>query len=93
MLEVTFWLKYAGHSERYQRYILIYTISGISVSKVNHVIPCFIITWKSSGSLFINLLTLILSCSLITTILGKFILSSLKVTVISFQCIYSVSHK
>ena len=48
---------------------------------------------KSSDSLFINLLTLILSQSLIAATLGKFILSSLKVMVTSFQSISIVSHK
>ena len=72
---------------------LVYTISGISVSKLNYVIPCLIITGKFNGSLCINLLTLILSHILIATILGNSILLSLKVTVTSFQSISSVSHR
>ena len=54
-------------------------------AKVNHVIPCFRIRWKSKGSHFIKHLTLILSWSLIVTTLGKLILLSLKVTVTSFN--------
>ena len=61
-------------------------------AKVNRVIPCFSIRWKSKGSLFIKNLTLILSWSLIVTILGKLIWLSLKVTVTSFQSIFCVSH-
>ena len=56
-----------------------YMVSCVTVTKANHVIPCFDIRWKSRGFLFINLLTLILSWSLITTILGKYILLLLKV--------------
>ena len=56
-------------------------------AKVNHVIPCLSIRWKSKGSFFIKHLTLILSLSLIVTTLGKLILLSLKVTVTSFQSI------
>ena len=62
---------------------VIYTVSCVPVAKVNHLIPCFSIRWKSKDSLFIKCLTLILSCSLITTILGKLIWLSLKVTVTS----------
>ena len=61
-------------------------------AKVNHVIPCFCIRWKSRGSLFNKHLTLILSWSLIVTTLGKLNLLSLKVTVTSFQSISSMSH-
>ena len=83
MQEIAFWLKQTGHSKKYTFLvlILIYIISGISVSKLNHVIPCLIITWKIIGSLFINLLTLFLSHILIAIILGNSILLSLKVTV------------
>ena len=68
-------------------------VSCVSVAKVYHIIPCFDIKWKSNTSLFISLLTFILSWSLIITTMGKSILLLLKVTVTSFQSIYSVSHK
>ena len=71
----------------------VYMVSCVPVAKVNHVIPCFNIRWKSKGPLFINHLTLISSWSLIITTLGKSILSLLKVTVTSFQSISNVSHK
>ena len=71
----------------------VYMASCMPAAKVNHVIPCFSIRWKSKGSLFINHLTLNLSWSLIITILGKSILLPLKVTVISFQSISNVSHR
>ena len=87
------WSKQAILKYTFLILILIYTISCISVSKLNHVIPCLIITWKINGSLLINLLTLILSHILIAIILGNSILLSLKVTVTSFQSISSVSHK
>ena len=51
------------------------------VAKVNHMIPCFSIRWKSKGSLLIKCLTLILSWSLIAMTLDKLTLLSLKVTV------------
>ena len=88
--EIAFWLKQTGHSKIQ---ILIFTTSGISDSKLNHIIPCLIIMWKFSGCLFISLLTLILSHNLIVTILGNSILLLLKVTVTPFQSISSVSHK
>ena len=66
--------------------LLSYTVSCVLKVKVNHVIPCLSITWKSSGSLFNMHLILIFSLSLIVTILGKLILLSLKVTLTSFQC-------
>ena len=81
---------------KFLKYILnicVYTVSYVPVAKVNHVIPCFNIKWKSKGSLFINHLALILSWRLIITTLGKSILSLLKVTVSSFQSISNVSHK
>ena len=71
----------------------IHIVSCVPGAKVNHVIPCFNIRWKSKGSLFINCLTLLLSWSLIIMTLGKSILPPLKVTVTSFQSISSVSHK
>ena len=79
--------------EVYLHLFNIYTVSHVSVARLNHVIPCFSMRWKSKGSLFINLLTLILSWSLIIAILGKSILLPLKVTVTSFQSISNVSHK
>ena len=71
--------------------VLLYTVSYVPDAKVNLVIPCLSIMWKSSGSFFIRHLILILSLSLIKTILGKLILSSLKVTLTSFQSISRVS--
>ena len=55
-------------------------VSCVATAKVNHVIPCLSIMWKSRGSFFIKHLILILSWSLIVTTLGKLILLSLKVT-------------
>ena len=52
----------------------VYTVSCVAAAKVNHVIPCFSIRWKSKGSLFINHLALNLSWSLIITTLSKSIL-------------------
>ena len=49
-----------------------HTVSCVTAAKVNHVIPCLSIRWKSRGSFFINHLILILSWSLIVTTLGKF---------------------
>ena len=72
---------------------VIYTVSCMPVAKVNHVIPCFSIRWKSKGSLFIKCLTLILSWGLIVTTLRKLNLLSLKVTMTSFQSISSVPHR
>ena len=71
---------------------VIYTVSCVPVAKVYQVNPCFSIRWKSKGSLLIKHLTLILSCSLTVTTLGKLILFSLKVTVTSFQSISNVSY-
>ena len=71
--------------------MLFYSVSCVPEAKVNHVIPCLSIMWKSSGSFFIQHLTLILSLSLIVTILGKLILLSLKVMLTSFQSISRVS--
>ena len=71
--------------------VLFYTVSCVLEAKVNHVIPCLSIMWKSSGSFFLMHLILILSLSLIVTILGKLILLSLKVTLTSFQSISKVS--
>ena len=48
---------------------------------------------KFSGSLFIILLTLILSHILIMIILGKSILLSLNVNMILFQFVSNMSHK
>ena len=70
----------------------VYMVSCVPAAKVNHVIPCFGIRWKSKGFLFINHLTLNLSWSLIITTLGKSILLPLKVTVTSFQSISNISH-
>ena len=50
------------------KYLQVYTVS---VSKLYHVIPFFIIMWKFCDSLFIILLTLILSHVLIVIILGR----------------------
>ena len=55
MQEIAFWLKQTGHSKMQ---VWIYTTSGISASRLNHVIPCLIITLEFSGCLFISLLTL-----------------------------------
>ena len=51
-----------------------YTVLCVPAAKVNHVIPCFSIRWKSKGSPFIKCLTLILSWSVIVKTLGKLIL-------------------
>ena len=71
--------------------VLFHTVSFVPKAKVNHVIPCLSIMWKSRGSFFIKHLILILSLSLIVTTLGKLILLSLKVTLTSFQSISRVS--
>ena len=71
--------------------VLFYTVSFVLEAKVNHVIPCLSITWKSSGSFFIMHLILIFSLSLTVTILGKLILLSFKVTLTCFQSISKVS--
>ena len=68
-----------------------HTVSCVPVAKLNHVIPCLSIRWKSRGSFFIKLLILILSWSWIVTTLGKLILLWLKVTLTSFQSISRVS--
>ena len=70
---------------------VIHTVSCVPVAKVNHVILCLSIMWKSRGSFFIKHLILILSWSLIVTTLGKLILLSLKVTLTSFQSISRLS--
>ena len=70
---------------------VIYTFSCVPVTKVYHVILCFSIRWKSSGSLFIKCPNFNLSWSLIVTPLGKLTLFSLKVTLTSFQSISNVS--
>ena len=36
---------------------VIYIVSGMPVAKLNQIIPCFSIKWKSKGSLFIKHLT------------------------------------
>ena len=71
--------------------ILSYTVSWELESKVNQVIPCFSVTWKSGGSFFIICLILNLSLSFIVTDLGKFTLLQLKVMLTSFQLISMVS--
>ena len=71
----------------------VYAVSCMPAARVNHVIPCFSIRWKSKGSLFINCLTLNLSWSLIMTPLGKSILLPLKVKGATFHSICSVSHR
>ena len=48
-----------------------HTVSCVPAAKVNTVIPCLSIRWKSRGSFFIKHLILILSWSLIVTTLGK----------------------
>ena len=75
----------------YSSVMLFHTVSCVPEAKVNHVIPCLSIMWKSRSSFFIKYLILILSLSLIVTTLGKLILLSLKVTVTSFQSISRVS--
>ena len=79
-------------------YIVIYRfcnvnhiVSCVLEAKVNHVIPCLSIMWKSRGSFFIKHLILILSLSLIVAPLGKLILLSLNITLTSFQSISRVS--
>ena len=63
-----------------------YTISdGLVDTKVNQVIPCFNITWKSKGSLFTMHLILNLSLNHIVTDVSKIILFPFKVTLTSFQ--------
>ena len=71
----------------------IYTASCMPATKVNHIIPCFSIRWKSKDFLFIICLILSLSWSLIKTTLAKSILLPLKVTVTSFHSISTVSHR
>ena len=71
--------------------MLFHTVSCVLEVKVNHVIPCLSIMWKSRGSFFIKCLILILSLSLIVTTVGKLILLSLKVTLTSFQSISKIS--
>ena len=68
-----------------------YTVSCVPAAKVNYVIPCSSIMWKSRGSFFIKHLFFILSWSLIVTNLGKLILLSLKVTLTSIHSISRVS--
>ena len=70
---------------------VIHTVFCVLTAKVNHVIPCLSIMWRSRGSFFIKHLISILSCSLIVTTLSKLILLSSKVTVTSFQSISRVS--
>ena len=70
---------------------VIHTVSCVPTAKVNHVIPCLSIMWKSRASFFIKHLILILALSLIVTTLGKLMWLSLKVTLISFQSISRVS--
>ena len=67
-----------------------YTVSCVPVAKVNHIIPCLSIRWKSKSFFFIKCLILILSWSLIVTTLGKLILLLLKVTVTSSKSISRV---
>ena len=71
--------------------VLFYTVFCVFEAKVNQVIPCLSIIWKSSGSLLMKHLILILSLSLIVILLGKLILLSLKVTLNSFQSMSRVS--
>ena len=71
--------------------MLFQTVSSVPKAKVNHVIPCLSIMWKSRGSFFIKCLIFILSLSLTVTTLGKLILLLLKVTLTSFQSISRVS--
>ena len=85
------WSRHAMSCLKY-KYMSIY-ITSISVSKLYHVIPCFTITCKFSGSWFIILLTLILSCILIVIILGRSILLPFNINLIPFQFISNVSHK
>ena len=60
-------------------------------SKVNHVFPCFNITWKSNGCFLRSFVALNLSLKCITTELGKFISFPFKVMLISFQSISRTS--
>ena len=69
---------------------VICTVSCVPAAKVNHVITCLSIMWKSRGLFFINHLILILSWSIIVATLGKLIWISLKVTLTSFQAISRV---
>ena len=48
-----------------------HTVSCVPAAKVNHVIPCLSIKWKSRGSFFIEHLILILSLTLIVGTIGK----------------------
>ena len=64
-----------------------------TVSKLDHIIPCFIIIWKFHVSLLIILLTFILSHILIMTNCGNFILLLLNDSLILSQFISKVSHK
>ena len=75
----------------YSSAMLFHTVSCVPKAKLNHVIPCLSIMWKSRCSSFIKHLICILSMSLIGTTLGKLILISLKVRLTSIQSISRVS--
>ena len=63
-----------------------YAVSrGLLDAKVNQVISCFNIIWKSKGSLLTMWLILNLSLNFIVTDVGKFILFPFKVMLTSFQ--------
>ena len=63
-----------------------YTISnGLLDVKVNQVMPCFNITWKSKSSILAMHLSLNLSLSYILTDVGKLILFPFKVILTSLQ--------
>ena len=75
----------------YSSEMLFHTGSCVSEAKVNHVILCLSIMWKSRGSFFIKHLILIFTLSLIVTTLGKLIFLSLKFTLTFLQSISRVS--
>ena len=66
MQEVAFRFENTGHLENsyiviHSFFNVIHTVSFVPKAKVNHVIPCLSIMWKSRGSFFIKHLIFILS--------------------------------
>ena len=60
-------------------------------TKVNHVLPCFSIMWKSNSCFLRSFIDLNFSLKGITTELGEFISFLFKVMLISFQSISRTS--
>ena len=71
--------------------VLSHTVFCVLKAKVNHVIPCLSIMWKSSGFFLHQASHFDFVFELNLTTLGKLILLSLKVTLTSFQSISRVS--